>query len=64
MNIDKNQILELLRGDGKHDQAAQVNNTMPDQIDTDNPQHKDLLAKLGLSLDDLKGKLGGLGNLL
>lgn len=64
MNIDKNQIMELLRGEGKHDKASQVSNTLPDTVDSENPEHKDLLSKLGLNVDDFKSKLGGLGNLL
>jgi hypothetical protein len=61
MNIDKHQILGLLRGQGNHDQADQQ---LPDQIDTDNSEHAGMLSKVGLDVDTLKGKLGGLGGLL
>jgi hypothetical protein len=64
MQIDKDQILGLLRGDGKHDEADQAQSQLPDKVDTDKPEHSDLLSKFGLNIDDLKGKLGGLGNLL
>ena len=64
MNIDKNQIMELLHSRGRHDEATQVSNTLPDKVDTDNGEHKDLLAKLGIDLDDVKDKLGGLGKLI
>jgi hypothetical protein len=63
MKIDKNQVLDLLHGDGKHDQAEQAQSQLPDTVDTDKPEHTDLLSKLGVNLDDLKGKLGGLGKL-
>lgn len=62
MNIDKNQILQLLR-EQNHPQADQAERELPDQVDTD--QHADLLAKFGLNPQELLGKLGGgLGGLL
>ncbi len=63
MNIDKNQIIELLRSQG-HPQAEQAERELPDQVDTD--QHADLLSKFGLNPQQLLGKLGGggLGGLL
>ena len=64
MQFDKNQILELLRSRGQHDQAQQAEGELPDQVDTD--QHGDLLSKFGLNPQELLGKLGGggLGGLL
>lgn len=64
MNIDKNQILELLRSEGKTDQVEQAQKELPDQVDTDNQQHAALLAKFGINLNELTDKLGGLGNIL
>ncbi len=64
MNIDKNQIIQLLREQG-HPQADQAEQELPDQVDTD--QHSGLLEKFGLSPQALLGKLGGgggLGNLI
>lgn len=63
MNIDKNQIIDLLRSQG-HPQADQAEQELPDQVDTD--QHSDLLSKFGLNPQELLGKLGGggLGGLL
>lgn len=58
MNIDKNQIVELLRSQG-HPQADQAEQELPDQVDPE--QHADLLAKFGINPQDLLGKLGGLG---
>ena len=68
MQIDKNQILELLRSQGDQDKAAQAEGELPDQVDTD--QHAGLLEKLGISPMELVSKLagggggGGLGGLL
>jgi hypothetical protein len=64
VNIDKNQIIQLLREQG-HPQADQAEQELPDQVDTD--QHSGLLEKFGLSPQALLGKLGGgggLGNLI
>jgi hypothetical protein len=59
MQIDKNQILELLRSRGDNEKADQAAGQLPEQVDTD--QHADLLGKLGLDPKDLLGKLGGFG---
>ena len=64
MNIDKDQILELLHSQGKHDEAAQAGNELPDQVDTADDSHKNLLSKFGVDPSDIEGKLGGLGKLL
>jgi hypothetical protein len=64
MNIDKNQILELLRSQGDHDKAQQADQELPDQVDTD--RDSGLLSKFGIDPMDLVKKLGGggLGGLL
>jgi hypothetical protein len=63
VQIDKAQILELLRSQGDTDKAAQAETELPDQVDTD--QHAGLLSKLGINPADLLGKLpGGLGDKL
>ena len=59
MNIDKQQILDLLRTQGKDDQAQQAESELPDQVDTD--QHAGLLEKLGININDLLG--GGAGGI-
>lgn len=68
MQIDKQQILSVLQGLGKHDQVAQAQTELPDRVDTD--QHAGLLDNLGINIADLlsggsdgplgsiKGKLG------
>jgi hypothetical protein len=63
MSIDKHQILQLLKSQGQHDQAAQANTELPDQVDTDNNDHADLLSKFGLNPADIASKLGGLGGI-
>jgi hypothetical protein len=72
MQIDKNMVLELLRSQGKGDQASQADSELPSQVDTD--QHAGLLEKFGVSPQDLialvtgsgggGGGLGGLGGML
>ena len=64
MQIDKAQILELLRSQGDDAKARQADDELPGQVDTD--QHAGLLEKLGLNPMDLVTKLGGggLGGLL
>jgi hypothetical protein len=60
MQIDKGQILELLKSRGQHDQAQQADQELPQQVDTD--QHQGLLAKFGVDPQELLSKFGG-GNL-
>lgn len=57
MQIDKGQILSILRGQGDDAKADQADQQLPDQVDTDT--HSGLLAKLGLNPADLITKLGG-----
>lgn len=61
MQIDKSQILDMLRSNGDDAKAAQADQELPDQVDTD--QHAGLLGKLGLDPMELVQKLagGGLG---
>lgn len=61
MQIDKNQILELLRSQGDDAKAQQADQELPGTVDTD--QHGGLLSKLGLDPMDLIAKLGGGGAL-
>lgn len=63
MNIDKNQIIDLLKQQG-HPQADQAAQELPGQVDTDNNDHQNLLSKFGVDPSELAGKLGGLGKLL
>jgi hypothetical protein len=64
MNIDKDQILQLLRSQGKDDQASQAGSELPDKVDTGNAQHAGMLSKYGIDPSSIGDKLGGLGKLL
>ncbi|MBV8954324.1 MAG: hypothetical protein JO153_15380 [Solirubrobacterales bacterium] len=57
MEIPKDQILQMLRDRGNHDQAQQADQQLPDQVDTE--QHSDLLGQVGINPQDLPGNLGG-----
>jgi hypothetical protein len=64
VNIDKDQILQLLRSQGQHDQASQAAGELPDKVDTGNPEHTGMLSKYGIDPASLGDKLGGLGKIL
>jgi len=64
VNIDKDQILQLLRSQGQDESARQAAAELPDKVDTDNPQQAGLLSKYGIDLGGLGDKLGGLGKLI
>ncbi len=59
MQIDKTQILDLLRSQGDETRMRQADQELPDQVDTD--QHAGILSKLGLDPMELISKLGGGG---
>ena len=61
MQIDKDQIIQLLRSQGSDDKAQQTESELPGQVDTD--QHAGLLSKLGIDPMDLVKNLGGGGGL-
>ena len=57
MQLDKSQILGLLRSQGDHSTADRAEGELPDSVDTD--QHASTLAQLGLNPQDLIAKLTG-----
>ena len=60
MQINKQQIIDLLKNRGDNDNARQAQQELPDNVDTD--KDAGLLDKLGVNAQDLMGKLpGGLG---
>lgn len=62
MNIDKAQILDLIRSQGGGaEKAEQADKELPDQVDTDSDGG--LLSKFGLDVGDIIAKLGGGGGL-
>jgi hypothetical protein len=66
MQIDKSQIIEMLQSNGDTATAAQADNQLPAQVDTD--RDAGLLSSLGIDPQDLIAKFaggsGGLGGLL
>jgi WhiB family redox-sensing transcriptional regulator len=61
MDIGKDHVLQLLRSQGKNDQASQAGSEPPDKIDIDNAQHAALLSKYEIDPGSLIWTLGGLG---
>ena len=61
MNIDKEQILQLLRSQGDDAKAQQADQELPGEVDTD--RDAGLLSKFGLDPMELVKKLGGGGGL-
>ena len=61
MNIDKSQILDLLRSQGDTQRVQQADQQLPDQVDTD--RDSGLLSSLGIDIGDVIAKLGGGGGL-
>jgi len=59
MQLDKSQMLEFLKSQGKHDGASQADQQLPDQVDT--AEHSEILGIKGVNPQDL---LGGLGSKL
>jgi hypothetical protein len=59
MEIPKEMILKLIRERLGGDQAAQADQELPDQVDTE--KHSDLLSKFGIDPKELLG--GGLGGI-
>jgi hypothetical protein len=57
MQIPKEQILDLLRRQGKDDQVGEADQQLPDQVDTE--KDAGLLQKFGVDPGDLLSKLGG-----
>ena len=61
VKLDKQELLKLLRTQGDNDTADQVEQQLPDEIDTD--RDGDALDAIGLDRTQLMAKLagGGLG---
>lgn len=62
MQIDRAQVLEMIRSKGGDQKAQQAEKELPDKVDPD--QHADLLQKHGVDPKELMGKAGGLGGKL
>ena len=57
MQIDKEQLLQVLRTEGDNDTADKAESRLPDEIDTDGDA--DALAAIGLDRTQLQAKLAG-----
>jgi DNA-binding protein H-NS len=55
MQIDKQEVINLLREKGRHDKVDQAQQQLPDKVDHE--QHSDLLQKLGINPQELLSKL-------
>ncbi|MEO6881356.1 MAG: hypothetical protein ABI181_10500 [Mycobacteriaceae bacterium] len=65
MNIPKDKVIDFIRDKVGGDKADQAKNELPDQVDTDNDEHKNLLQKFGVNPADLLGGgAGGIGSKL
>lgn len=62
MQIDKQQIVDMLKNRGDQDKADQAQSDLPDQVDTD--EHSDKLSALGVDPKELMGGVGGMGDKL
>lgn len=62
MNIDKSQIIDLIRSRGEDDKANQAESELPDQVDPE--KDSGLLAKFDVNPSDLLGGGSGLGGKL
>ena len=62
MQIDKQQIIDLLRSQGDDQKASQAEQELPPKVDTDNQQDQNLLERFGIDIGDLVKKfMGGKG---
>ena len=61
MQIEKAQIIEMLKSRGDTDKAAEAQGELPETVDTD--KDKGLLDKYGIDLGDITKKIPGLGGL-
>ena len=57
MKLDKQEIVEALRGRGEDELADHAETELPQQVDTD--QHRVKLDQLGINPTDLLGGVGG-----
>ena len=57
MEIPKDQVLQFLQDRGDSEQAAQAEQELPDQVDTD--RDGGLLSKFGVDPQELIAKFGG-----
>jgi hypothetical protein len=54
MNIDKQQVIEFLRKEGKNEHVQKALDELPDKIDHE--KHAEMLKKFGIDPGDLAAK--------
>ena len=54
MQIDKNEVVRLLRERGEHDKAEQAEQQLPQQVDHE--EHSELLREVGVEPQELLSK--------
>jgi hypothetical protein len=54
MQIDKQQVVELLRERGDNDKAEQAKQQLPDEVDPE--EHSELLSQVGVEPQELVAK--------
>ena len=62
MQIDKQQIINMIMSQGKpgnKNQSDQADRELPQQVDTDNQEHQQLLQKFGINPQDLISQFTG-----
>ena len=55
MQIDKQQIIQMLRDQGDHEKAQHAEKRLPDKVD--HQQHENILQELGINPQELLSKL-------
>jgi len=55
MEIDKQEVINLLREKGQHDKVGQAEQQLPDKVDHE--EHSNLLQQLGINPQELLSKL-------
>jgi hypothetical protein len=59
VKLDKQELVQMLRGQGDNDTADKAESSLPDQIDTE--RDSDALESIGLDRTQLMAKLAGGG---
>jgi hypothetical protein len=56
MQIDKQEIVDMLRERGDHDKATEAEQELPEQVDHE--EHQDVLGRFGVDPQELMSRLG------
>lgn len=59
VQFDKEQIIDFLAVRGRHGEVRLAARQLPSQVDTDRPEHRELLEQIGVSPTELAGNLTG-----